>query len=359
MKKSYLAAAILLGALLCVTGCASTDAFSSEKDSPAAIISVTGTNLVVWQEKNLNDNDENDGTDGVLSSLVNKIIDKNNPEIATAVDRLDYADESFRHILPEIAGIQVISKDKVVDSEIYKYSRGSFYNSLSDSTQGTDYKDMTLIGAKKARMFLNEFGAKSLVAMDFTFRKVLAGGTKQNGQAAALVLMKIKVLNSRGKEIVNKVYTRQSEQTTAIKSGYYDKNELLSLINSAVDDAITAFALEYSDGSFQTEKPNGSAAENLQNNAGTEASAKASTTDGTEQETAVSVPATKLGKPKTVSKELSPEEAAERKAEETAENLLKMGLEPEKIAEATGLSVEKIKEIDGSIKNQNLGKQGD
>lgn len=346
MKKSDLTAAILLGAVLCIFGCASTDMLSAEKVSPAAIISVTGTNLVAWQDKNLNDNDEDDSTGGALNSLVNKAVDRSNPEITTAVDRLDYADESFRHILPEIAGIQILDKEKVVNSDIYKYTRGSIYNSLSDSTEGTNYKDMTVIGAKKARMLIDELGAKSLVAMDFTFRKILASGTKQDGQAAALVAMKIKILDSSGKEAVNKVYTRQSEQTVMIKSGYYNKDEMLSLINSAIDDAITAFAVEYSNGNnFSAEASNNNDDKNIQDKSGTESNV------------IVSVPATKLGKPKSVSSQLSPEDAAERKAEETAANLLNMGMEPEKIAEATGLSVEKVNNIKESLKNQNPQQQ--
>lgn len=244
MKKiSSTIALVCLSALFFLSSCASTKITLSEY-SPAAIISVTGTNLVMWQSEK-QDSQEDDDSDNVLTGMVNKILDSNNPEILTAVDRLDYADDSFHRIASEISSLDVLSKKSVVGSDIYKYSTRSLFNALSDSTCATGYKDMTVIGAKKARLLIQGLEAKSLVAMDFNFKKILASGNKRNGQVAAAITMKMKILDEKGRVAVNKDYYRQSSQTVLIQGGYYDKDALIEIINTTIDELITAFVVEY------------------------------------------------------------------------------------------------------------------
>ena len=227
------------------SSCQSVKTISFNDISPLAIISVTGTNLVAWQDTEENDNDDELNTDGAFNSLVNRVIDSKNPEILTAVDRLDYAEESFRLIANELVSAKVLSKEKVINSDIYKYSYRSLFNSLSDSTCATGYKDMTVIGAKKARLLIQGLEAKSLVAMDFNFKKILASGNKRNGQVAAAITMKMKILDEKGRAAVNKDYYRQSSQTVLIQGGYYDKDALIEIINTTIDELITAFVVEY------------------------------------------------------------------------------------------------------------------
>lgn len=246
MKRlsSRLGAVCVSAVLLFLSGCASTKVALAEH-SPVAIISVTGTNLVMWQSENT-DSDEEDDTSNLLTGMANKLLDSKNPEILTAVDRLDYADETFRLVAEEIAGLSVLPKKNVVDSDIYKYSYRSLFNALSDSTCATGYKDMTVIGAKRARMLAKGVGAKSLVAMDFNFKKTLTRGTRHNGQIAASITMKIKLTDERGHETINKEYKKVSMNTTPIKGGYYDKDVLISLINETIEELITQFVLEFS-----------------------------------------------------------------------------------------------------------------
>ncbi len=63
----------------------------------------------MWQSEN-QDSDEDD-SDNLLTGMANRILDSRNPEIETAIDRLDYADESFRRIAGEIAGLSVLQKN--------------------------------------------------------------------------------------------------------------------------------------------------------------------------------------------------------------------------------------------------------
>lgn len=289
------ASALLL--LLLSAGCSSTKIALSEY-SPAAVISVTGTNLVMWQSEN-QDSDEDD-SDNILTGMANKILDSRNPEIETAVDRLDYADESFRRIAGEIAGLSVLPKESVVDSDVYKYSYRSLFNVFSDSTCATDYKDMTVIGAKRSRVLAEGIGAKSLVAMDFNFKKALARGTRHDGQVAAAITMKIKLTDEKGHEAVNKEYSKLSKETTPVKGGYYDKKVLVSLINETIDDLITQFAVEFS-GNFAKESDFEADGENMESSELAAEENKDESTD-TPDISGESIPAAsaKLEKPKSM-----------------------------------------------------------
>lgn len=343
MKKIITTTVLSLGFAALLAGCASTNGISLADNSPAAIVSINGTNLVAWQEKETNDNDEEYSTDGVLNSLVNKVISGKDPEISTAIDRLDYADDSFRQIVPEITGLKILDKKEVVDSDAYKYTRGSFYNALSDTAKATDYKDMSVIGAKKARMLMEQIGANSLVSMDFTFRKILAKGNRSEGQLTAFVRMKIKVLNNRGKEIINKEYTAQGADTTIISGGYYKKDDLIEIIKKTTDDLITKFAVEYSNGAAGISED-------------VSVSEKAELKEDSNTSGAATVAPVKLGAPKSKTEvknnELTAEKAVEQRAEETARNLLKMNMESEKIAEATGVPLERINEMKQEMEGQ-------
>lgn len=335
MKKNtlILSACLLLPSLF--AGCASTKSIELKENSPVAVISVIGTSLVQWQSKEANDTDEDDA-DGTLTALVNKTIDGKNIEIASATDRLDYADDAFRYIVPEITGIEVLSKDSVVNSDIYKYTRGTLYNALVDSTHATDYKDMSVLGAKKARMIMKEIGAQSLVSLEFNFKKILASGKKKSGEVAALVTMRVKFRNNRGSIIIDKEYSMQSSDTVPIGGSYYDKDELVSLIYKTIDELITQFALDYSSGNVDES----SIPEHTFTKEATEAAADSSVKNAAP---------TRLGKPKSYTaakaSDTAAQEAVTQKAEETARNLLNMGLDTDKIADATGLSVERVQQL--------------
>lgn len=348
MKKIGLMLFAFSAALFALSGCASTKSISLSENSPAAIISITGTRLVEWQEKRLVSEKNKEQTDGVLNSLVGKALGGDNPEVANASGRLDYADEAFRRIVPEITGLEVVDKETVLNSYAYKHSRGTLYNTLSDSIKATGYKDLSIATGKKLRKFIKDIGANSLVALDFNFKKVLTSGTKSEGKAAAFVTMKVKICDSSGRWFINKSYEEQSYDSVEVFDGDYDKQEFLNIIKGTIDNLMNKFAVDFIkddaslDSSTEKEKSESSASEN----------AVSSSSAG-----AVS---TKLGKPKSSvqknekedSKEDSEESIADKKIEETAVNLLKMGLEPEKIAEATGLSIEKVKALEAEIESE-------
>ena len=177
--------------------------------------------------------------------MLNKVVDGQNPEILTALDRLDYVNDSVHQIIPEMTGVEVLEKDVVVKSEAYKNLKSSYFNMLSPIKSATDYKDLTTLGAKSARVTMKEVGAKSALFFAFTFQKRVFKGKKSSGEVEGVVSMKAKLLDERGKEVVNKTYQVTTSEKIKITNSKYNKDALVEALNTAIDDAIRQFAVEF------------------------------------------------------------------------------------------------------------------
>lgn len=246
MKKNI--AAILCGAVSLgfFAGCASNKVDLSAH-SPVAVVSVIGNSSIPWVKEEKG-NGVKSGSDGLLTNMVNKMIDGDNPEMTTAVDRLDYAAESFSKILPELAGCEVLPSEQVVNNEFYQDMRGSFYNSLISTKSATNYKDFTTLKGKNAAQLASELNAKSLAILNFTFEKKLTKGNKWNGECQVVVTMKAKILDEKGKELVNKTYSSQSAKVIRIRNHKYEKQEVSDNSYDEIDNVIRKFAAEFLSG---------------------------------------------------------------------------------------------------------------
>ncbi len=252
MKKNVVFVALAASASILLASCGSTK-IAIQEHSPVAVFSIVGNSQVPWVADDPNNPDEADA-DGVLSSVVNKLIDGQNPEIVTALDRLDYADDSIHQILPEITGCEVLEKNVVLSSEGYDELKPSYFNLLASTKTATGYKDLTTLGSKNARIAMSKIGAKSAIVLNFTFQKKLLKGNKWNGELCGLVTMKAKLLNERGKELLNKTYVAQTTERTKISSHKYDKDSFVNTLKEGIDSAIRMFALEFVDNSTVTEE---------------------------------------------------------------------------------------------------------
>lgn len=247
MKKNI--AALLCGmiSLGFFAGCASTAKVDLSANSPVALVSVIGNSSIPWVKED-EGNDVKSGSDGLLTNMVNKMIDGDNPEMTTAVDRLDYAAESFSKIMPEMTGCEVLPSDQVINNESYQDLRGSFYNSLISTKSATNYKDFTTLKGKNAAKLISELNAKSLAILNFTFEKKLTKGNKWNGECQVIVTMKAKILDEKGKELVNKTYSSQSAKVVRIRNHKYEKQEIADNSYDEIDNVIRKFATEFLSG---------------------------------------------------------------------------------------------------------------
>lgn len=242
MKKNVVLTAAALVYAILFASCGSTK-ITLQEHSPVAILSICGNSQVPWLADNPNDPTEAE-SDGLLSTLTNKLIDGQNPEIVTALDRIDYADDSARQILPEITGCEILDKDEMINSEAYEDLQASYFNLLNSVKTATGYKDLTTIGTKEAKMAMAKLGVKSAVILNFQFQKKLVKGNKWNGELRGVVTMKAKVLKENGRELFNKTYTAETTEKIKISSHQYKKDKFVETLKEAIDNAIRQFATE-------------------------------------------------------------------------------------------------------------------
>ena len=213
--------------------------------SPVAVVSVIGNQSLPWKEpSNQNDDDDKDNGTGLLSTLTNKLINGDSVELTSAQDRLDYAADQLIALINENSGAEVLDRDMVLSSEAYLDSRENILKFMEAKLTATNYKNLTSLGAKRARMLMDDLGAKSLICVEFLFQKTNVSGNKWTGKVGAYVEMKIRVLDDRGTEIVNRDYSATSADSLPIRSRKYDKDALVDLFPDTIDSVISQFIVD-------------------------------------------------------------------------------------------------------------------
>ena len=219
--------------LLCVSvaACWAAKKQPLSSASPVAVMSVTGNKAVPWFDGN-----EKSASEGALTGKINEKMNKLSTERATAVSRLDYALEGVRFRVEE-KGAQMVEKERVLGSSSYKNNPGGTPKYLSAKAVATGYKSVFDMGRKNVRAVLSELGAQSAMFLDFEFWKV----RKNSKELAALVILRARVVNADGKEIVSKRYSVESESRILLSGNSYNTEQLLSLLEFTVDDALDKF----------------------------------------------------------------------------------------------------------------------
>lgn len=216
--------------------------FAINANEPVAILSVRGTLNVPWLEER--DDDYKD-LDGMITNSINKIFGKNNPEIQTAQDRINYADEQFAYLLETNMGITVIPKDKIINSKQYKAITPSIFTFSDTKIYADNYKKIDEIGSQKTKLLLRELNAKSTIFVTFTFNKKVVEGSKLKGQITASVTMDVDVYDFKGHQKIMDTFTADSSQLVEILKTNYDKDALVELFPEIIDLVINQFIVKY------------------------------------------------------------------------------------------------------------------
>ncbi len=238
------AALVLCGFSL--AGCASTKYSLAESASPMAILGVAGNTHVPYYSEEVRE-DEYGEEDGLLSNAINGFLGRNNPEIQTAADRVAYAENAFRRIVPEATGIEVLPKETVLASPTYDdIGKNSILSYVDVKIRGDGYKFMDDIGSKKARLIAAETGASSFVFLDFTFKKYIKGsGDNLNADLGAMGIMSVIVFDKTGKKVIHDDFTVISDKSVEMRWTKYDKDEMVELFPDVIDQLISRFVVKY------------------------------------------------------------------------------------------------------------------
>lgn len=213
--------------------------------SPIAVVSVIANQSLPWKESsNRNEDDENDNGTGLLSTLTNKLLNGDSVELTSAQDRIDYAADQLIALINENSGAEVLDRDMVLSSSVYLGTTENILKFMEAKKSATNYRNLTSLGAKRARMIMDDLGAKSLICVEFLFQKTNVSGNKWTGKVGAYVEMKIRYLDERGKEILNRDYKATSAESLPIKNRKYDKDALVDLFPETIDAVINQFIVD-------------------------------------------------------------------------------------------------------------------
>lgn len=234
-------AAAVCAAALSLSSCASAPVVIADH-GPAALVSVVANTSVPW----LDDDDEDaDDGNGLLSNMVNGLVDGDNPERLTCAERVELSEEGFRAVLAEVGGVEVLEREAVVGSGAYARLGASIYNALSSTVVPAGYKDLTTLGSKDARLLAEAVGAGSLVVIQLSFHKRLERGNRWNGSLRGVVKMKVRVLDGRGDEIAGGTVTAVTADALEISGRKYDRDALVEMLPAAAEDAARSFVVAH------------------------------------------------------------------------------------------------------------------
>lgn len=209
---------------------------------PVGILSVTGSVNLPYYE----DEVETEITgDGLLSKSITSVIYRDNPEITTAQTRLDYCIETMEKLISENAGIEVIGKEQFLASPVYQGFHQSVLSFADPLVYPTNYKKISELGAKNARLLMNDIGANSLLTANFKFYKTLVDGTKYKGKISVRIEADFTLYNSSGKAVLTDSVSCSSFETTDIDMLKYDKNAIVNMIPALTEEAVSKFVVRH------------------------------------------------------------------------------------------------------------------
>ncbi|MBR4373536.1 MAG: hypothetical protein IKP49_04165 [Treponema sp.] len=300
--------------------------------SPVAIITVYSNPSVPWYDERTG---KESVDDGILSGAVNRLINKENPEVTTVQKRIDEASAILSEKMADFS-LEVIDPKTMKDSPAYKKAGKTFLDYLKKSVPAEGYSAFTSSNGKMNRLMCSETGAKSAIYVNFRFQKVVVkDGVRDKGVAARLV-MNVFGTDSNGKKIINKEYKAVSEEYAEfVRTSEWDKEEVLSFFPALENRVVMQFLMDYAIGDeIPSEnliitptaikiKPKAEEARRIKNEDAASGTANETMNEQTNEQTA--------------------EEAIKAEKLSTAKKLLERGMSEEEVSEITGLSIEEIR----------------
>lgn len=230
-------------AVLCFTlfSCASSKVPLSDIGS-TSILAVVGSSAVPYYEMVDGEYVDNDG---LINQAVNAVFGQDNPEITGAKDRVDLCVDTMELLLEENAGLTVIPKDTLVNSNSYKEFSNDIFGFLETYVYATDYKKITELNGKKARILMNEIGSNSLITAKFDFYKYLVDGSKLKGNIGAYLDAEFCLYDKTGKLIIQEEVKIYSTDKTEVSLTKYDNQVLCDMFPELIEQAVNTFIVNH------------------------------------------------------------------------------------------------------------------
>ena len=242
MKKISLILCAAVAALS-FSGCASAK-IEKESISPLAIVTVTGNSSIPWYVLT-KDGEEPSANKGLLQNAINSKFYDDDPEIASAYNRLDYAEDAVRRIFEDVAEIEFVDRETVLESKKYKSMNSGILSALNTTITATGYKDLRTPDRYELKKLCEDVGAKGCLVLDFEFFKKSTKGNSISGEVVPYVKMRVKMYDTNGKEIKYKNYKVEGSQSLKISGRKYDTEAFVAMYPEVIDQLLTQAAMEF------------------------------------------------------------------------------------------------------------------
>ena len=344
MKKTLLPLALLC-MLPLFYACRSTQ-LDLSLYTPVAIMTMYSNPGVPWYEERNGSNGAQQTDEGILTGAVNRMLNKQNPETATAQSRIDGASALFSERLRD-AGIAVIDPTTLKNCTAYKNTGKTFFDYLGNTLPAAGYDALTSSNKRLNRAMCAESGAKSVLYVSFRFQKVLVKDGVRNKGVAARVVMQVYGTDDAGKKLINRDYIAVSaDYAELVRSSTWDKEKLCALFPAAIARVITNFLLDFAPLAAPTQEATSAAST-------ADASRTASTTESDESapvavdadnDSTASTDDSNAPAAATATNDSASAVQEEKRA--TAKKLLQRGMSAEEAADITGLPLEQVQQLE-------------
>ncbi len=240
------------------SGCKSAPNIDLTDYSPMAVVSIYSNSSVPWYDRDGARNpDGNTNSGGLVTSSLNKVIEQNNPEYMTVQERIDGAARTFLDAL-EGCGVEIVSMDKVSETQAYKSGYNQFIQKTTTSTPAEGYMVLDYSGNSRNRMIATETGASGSIFAEFIFQKEKVQSGLHDLNVAAKVTLKVYLADSDGKKALYRTYSSLSPKSVPFDNGNWSRASLVEFFPDAIESVVNQFIMDYtgcSDGSCTASLP--------------------------------------------------------------------------------------------------------
>ncbi len=316
------AATLAVPSIFFAISCKSSQNILLNDYSPVAIQTVYSNSGMPWYVNSSTSTTEVDQEEeGLITGVINKAIDRNNPERDTAQERINLAADLLVQKMGNL-GIEAITPQTHPNAVSYQKKGASFLDSASNYIPAEGYAIIKSNSNGLNRKIAEETGAKAELYIAFKFKKEkVLNGVHEVGVAARTELQ-VYGADAKNSKIIYKTYTSTSSKYADLHNSKWNRQEVCEYFPVTIENVINQFLMDFYDGSSPALDVNSAAKSQEQTvNLTIPSSVKTKDTSATEEDPVM----------------------AQKK--ETARRLLAKGMSVQETAEMTDLSEEEVQAL--------------
>jgi len=160
---------------------------------------------------------------------------------ANAEELINTAEGLVRKIMPRTGLLVFADKDAVFAAAAYREASLNIRRMSSPYVIPNDYRLINPRNKNFPRALAEETDVQRSMFVEFDFFKTMRSGFGKNGQMGALIEMRVLIVDASGQTVFTRSSSVSSRDTIAVSNGRYSRSGLMTLLESAITDALFDF----------------------------------------------------------------------------------------------------------------------